>query len=246
MKINKAHLLFEQSGTFKRAFLALGIPAFDYDILDDFGETDFKIDLFAEIEKAFDGKESIFDTFTPDDIIFAFFPCIRFENQIMLFFRGQANQQKDYSIEQKMLYDLQLIDELTHFYKLVNKMFIVAARRNLRLIMENPYSKEHFLTRYWCLLPAIIDKDRRDNGDYFAKPTQFWFLNCVPEQNVLFEPLPDNAITALLKDQKDNWASFKGVDYAAAGAADRKTGRSMIAPDYANRFIRTYILDSNI
>lgn len=47
MKISKAHLLFEQSGTFKRQFLALGIPAFDYDILDDFGETDFKIDLFA-------------------------------------------------------------------------------------------------------------------------------------------------------------------------------------------------------
>lgn len=136
-----------------------------------------------------------------------------------------------------------MIDELTHFYKLVNKMFIVAARKNLRLIMENPYSKEHFLARYWCLLPAIIDKDRRDNGDYFAKPTQYWFLNCVPEQNVLFEPLPDNAITALLKDQKDNWASFKGVDYAETGAADRKTGRSMIAPDYANRFIRQYIVD---
>lgn len=246
MKINKAHLLFEQSGTFKREFLALGIPAFDYDIQNDFGETDFEIDLFAEIEKAFDGKESIFDTFTPDDLIFAFFPCVRFENQIMLFFRGQANQQKDYTIEQKMLYDLQLIDELTHFYKLVNKMFIIAARGGLRLIMENPYSKEHFLTRYWCLLPAIIDKDRRDNGDYFAKPTQYWFLNCVPEQNVLFEPLPDNAITALLKDQKDNWASFKGVDYAAAGAADRKTGRSMIAPDYANRFIRQFILDGGV
>ena len=111
--------------------------------------------------------------------------------------------------------------------------------------MENPYSKEHFLTRYWCLLPAIIDKDRRDNGDYFAKPTQYWFLNCVPEQNVLFEPLPDNAITALLKDQKDNWASFKGVDYQETGAADRKTGRSMIAPDYANRFIRQYIIDGD-
>ena len=243
MKINKVHLLFEQSGTFKRAFLALGIPAFDYDILDDFGETDYKIDLFAEIESAFDDKPSVFDSFSSDDLIFAFFPCVRFENQIMLFFRGQANQQKDYSIEQKMLYDMQLMDELSHFYKLVNKMFIVCARRGFRLIMENPYSKEHFLQRYWCLQPAIIDKDRRDNGDYFAKPTQYWFLNCTPEQNVLFEPLPDNAITALLKDQKDNWASFKGVDYLETGAADRKTGRSMIAPDYADRFIRTYILD---
>lgn len=94
MKINKAHLLFEQSGTFKREFLALGIPAEDYDIQDDFGETDHKIDLFAEIEKAFDGKESIFDTFTPDDLIFAFFPCVRFEDQITLHFRGQMATQK--------------------------------------------------------------------------------------------------------------------------------------------------------
>lgn len=175
MKINRANLLFEQSGTFKRAFMALGIPAFDYDIQNNFGETDFKIDLFAEIEKAFDDKKSIFDTFTPEHLIFAFFPCVRFENQIMLFFRGQANQQQNYTIEEKMLYDLRLIDELSHFYKLVNKMFIVCSRRGLRLIMENPYSKEHFLTRYWCLLPAIIDKDRRDNGDYFAKPTQYFF-----------------------------------------------------------------------
>ena len=45
----KAHCLFEQSGTFKNEFKALGIDAYDYDILDDFGETDFVIDLFAEI-----------------------------------------------------------------------------------------------------------------------------------------------------------------------------------------------------
>ena len=144
MKINKVHLLFEQSGTFKREFLALGIPAEDYDILDDFGETDHKIDLFAEIEKAFDGKESIFDTFTPDDLIFAFFPCIRFENQIMLFFRGQANQQRNYTDEQKMIYDMQLIDELTHFYKLVNKMFIVAIRGGVAANYGKPVFKRTF------------------------------------------------------------------------------------------------------
>lgn len=49
MKINKAHLLFEQSGTFKNEFQKLGITAYDYDILDDFGQTDYQIDLFKEI-----------------------------------------------------------------------------------------------------------------------------------------------------------------------------------------------------
>jgi hypothetical protein len=38
--INKAHCFFEQSGTFKNEFIKLGIPAEDYDIQNNFGETD--------------------------------------------------------------------------------------------------------------------------------------------------------------------------------------------------------------
>ena len=49
MKVAKVHCLFEQSGTFKNEFIKLGIPAEDYDILNDFGQTDHVIDLFAEI-----------------------------------------------------------------------------------------------------------------------------------------------------------------------------------------------------
>lgn len=36
----KVHCFFEQSGTFKREFIKLGIPAEDYDIQNNFGETD--------------------------------------------------------------------------------------------------------------------------------------------------------------------------------------------------------------
>ena len=35
----KVHCFFEQSGTFKREFIKLGIPAEDYDIQNNFGET---------------------------------------------------------------------------------------------------------------------------------------------------------------------------------------------------------------
>ena len=49
MKINKVHCLFEQSGTFKNEFKKLGIDAEDYDILNDFGETDHIVDLFGQI-----------------------------------------------------------------------------------------------------------------------------------------------------------------------------------------------------
>lgn len=55
MIVQKAHLLFEQSGTFKNAFKKFGVQAEDYDILNDFGETDHQIDLFCEINNAYTG-----------------------------------------------------------------------------------------------------------------------------------------------------------------------------------------------
>ena len=48
------HCFFEQSGTFKKEFEKLGYHAEDYDILNDFNETDHLIDLFKEIEVAYD------------------------------------------------------------------------------------------------------------------------------------------------------------------------------------------------
>ena len=63
MKINgKVHCFFEQSGTFKNEFIKLGIPAEDYDIQNNFGETDHVADLFQAIEDAYDGKPSLFDS----------------------------------------------------------------------------------------------------------------------------------------------------------------------------------------
>lgn len=53
--ITKVHCMFEQSGTFKNQFIALGIDAEDYDIQNNFGQTDNVIDLFAEIESAYMG-----------------------------------------------------------------------------------------------------------------------------------------------------------------------------------------------
>ena len=52
-----AHCFFEQSGTFRDCFRELGIQAYDYDILNDYGKTDYQIDLFAEIEKSFGGEK---------------------------------------------------------------------------------------------------------------------------------------------------------------------------------------------
>ena len=62
MQINgKVHCFFEQSGTFKNEFIKLGIPAEDYDIQNNFGETDHQEDLFKAIDDAYAGKPSLFD-----------------------------------------------------------------------------------------------------------------------------------------------------------------------------------------
>lgn len=222
--LKKIHCLFEQSGTFKNEFKKLGFNAFDYDILNDFGETDFKIDLFNQIELAYMGKCSIFDQINNNDLIIAFFPCTRFENQILLHFRGESKQQKNHSDIQKLEKDLKLHEELHYLYSLITKLAIICLKRNIPLIVENPYSSQHYLTKYWCLKPKIIDTDRTLDGDYFMKPTQFWFIGCKPKNNFIFEPL--EVVKRKMINQTNN-----------------KVERSLINPQYANRFIRKYIID---
>lgn len=238
----KVHCLFEQSGTFKNEFKKLGVEAEDYDILNDFGETDHIVDLFTEIRGGYREEPSIFDAFGKDDLIMAFFPCIRFENQVMLWFRGQCKSQKTWSAEKKILNCMKLQEELTEMYELVNKLFLICIRRGLKLIVENPYSEEHYLRRYWCLPATLIDKDRRQRGDYYRKPTQYWFINCEPKHNFIFEAQPNNVIPYDGGDAVRNMSAglmkkHTGIDVS------QKVARSMIHPDYANRFIREFILD---
>ena len=225
------HCLFEQSGTFKNEFKKLGYEAYDYDIQNAFGQTDYVIDLFSEIVGAYGGKESIFDRITKDDLILAFFPCTRFETKIIQWMRGDTYSQKNWDDEKKLEYSMKLHGEMDMMYQLISKMVIVCLKRQLRLVIENPKSIPHHLTDYWCLKPAIIDKDRRKNGDYYKKPTQYWFINCKPKNNLVFEALdyvPQIKSERVVKD-----------DFGL----DRTTARSMIHPQYANRFIRQYLID---
>lgn len=57
---DKVWCFFEQSGVFKNEFKKLGYEAVDVDIQNNFGETDYQIDLFAEIEKAYEGGGKYF------------------------------------------------------------------------------------------------------------------------------------------------------------------------------------------
>lgn len=138
MKINKVHCLFEQSGTFKNEFKKLGIDAVDYDILNDFGETDHIVDLFAHIRGGYNGEPSLFDNVSKKDLIVAFFPCTRFEAKIPLGFRGEMIQQKNWSDLDKLHYSMKLHEELHELYELLSMMVCICLEKGLRLIIENP------------------------------------------------------------------------------------------------------------
>lgn len=133
--------------------------------------------------------------------------------------------------------DMELMDELNQMYELWNKLFILVKDRGLRMVVENPYSEQHFMTRYWCLKPSIIDYDRRERGDYYKKPTQFWFVNKEPSNNCIFEITNWNEIGCTIKNMKKD--KYSKISDSA------KTARSCIHPEYANRFIREFILEGD-
>lgn len=218
------HLFFEQSGTFKQVLLDLGYSAKDYDILNDFGETDCVIDLFREIDNAYYAKPSIFDSITANETIIAFFPCTRFDCQMTINITGKAYQMKNYSDEDKLKYSLRVHDELSRNYRLICQLCIVCIRKNIPLIIENPYTSPHYLTRYFPLMPKVIDQNRHLHGDYYKKPTQYWFINCDPKNNLVFEPM------IYRKRQR-------------VGDTNDPKIRSMISPEYAKWWLQTFVLD---
>lgn len=120
-------------------------------------------------------------------------------------------------------------DKLNLFYQMLCKLVIVAERKHLRLVIENPYNQPHYLTTWWCLRPTMIDKDRTERGDYYKKPTQYWFIGFKPKNNLIFEPL--------------DYVEVKRIAKKTVDGVGQTTARSMIHPQYANRFIREFILD---
>lgn len=179
----RAHCLFEQSGTFKREFIKLGIPAEDYDIRDDYGQTDHVVDLFGEIRKAYDGKPCIFDGFSSQDLLLAFFPCTYFEGQQSMFFALNHRSGERWTPRRRIEYALDRLDQRTENHRLLYQLTAVCQERRLRLIIENPASHPGYLLD-GCNFPAptIVDHDRSLRGDAMKKPTAYWFINCKPTQ----------------------------------------------------------------
>lgn len=220
MTVNFAHCFFEQSGTFKKEFKNLGIGAWDYDIADDFGETDLQCDLFRQIELAYQEMPSVLDGISSDDLIIAFFPCTYFCGNNTMFFDGTNIAWKGLTQVERLDKIIARAEERERMYVLLLKLCAVVERRQLRMIVENPYNAHHYWRFNFPYKPAVIDMNRRLKGDYFPKPTQFLFVNCTPAGK-----------------------SSVQLDKAAKFVCNvSKVERSMISPDYARNFICDHIL----
>jgi hypothetical protein len=82
---------------------------------------------------------------------------------------------------------------------------------------------------FFPVKPAVIIKDRSEMGDFMKKPTQFFFFNCTPESNVVMQPLQATKMRTHEKMTTDK-------------EHNRQVKRSLIHPQFADRFIKTYIL----
>lgn len=225
----KVWCLFEQSGVFKNEFKKLGYEAFDADIQNNFGETDYQIDLFAEIVNAYDNQPSLFDQIGGGDLILAFFPCIYFSSNNTLHFDGSW-----ITYHQRGMTELEINDAIIkrgrqrqYFYEILLKLFSVCTKKGLRMIVENPYATHHYLHANFPYKPIVIDYDRRKRGDYFKKPTMYFFHNCKPTYG----------FTKITPKETKN---IKALSGSTGGLCNEE--RSLISPDYARAFICDFIL----
>lgn len=229
MKIDgKVYCFFEQSGTFKNEFIKLGIPAEDYDIQNNFGQTDHVVDLFKAIEDAYDGKPSLFDKIRGGDLIMAFFPCIYFSCLSQMAMRFSYRNYQKISNEDKVREILKRNENRNTYYTLLLKFVGVCIKRGLRMVFENPWTTDTYLKANFCKNPDVIDNNRMLRGDYFVKPTAYWFFNCEPTMGIT------------LQNDKQQKHPMRLKKSPQAGVCSEE--RSMISPDYARNFICDFIL----
>ena len=114
-----------------------------------------------------------------------------------------------------------------YFARLV-KMYGIAKERGLKMIIENPWSEQTFLKQNFPESPAVVDKNRLLRGDYYVKPTAYWFINASPTSRTSFQPRKAGKNICQIEPNH------------MPGICNEE--RSMISPDYARNFICDFVL----
>lgn len=229
MKPTFVHCFFEQSGTFKNAFRMLNIPAKDYDIQNEFGQTDCICDLFEQIDMEWHGVDGLFTHIKPEHLIIAFFPCIYFNEHNEMFFCGTAYNFRNLSAAGKIRAIIERSDRRQEYYKKVLQLIAICEERRLKLVIENPYNAHHYWRFNFPNYPRVIDMDRTLRGDFFKKPTQYIFVG--------FEPGNGRSMNKVYK--RKYIEECKSSPVSGMCSAER----SIISPEYAHNFICDCIMD---
>lgn len=174
------------------------------------------------------GQDTIFDKMTKDGLIMAFFPCIFFCESNTINFRLDAHNYRKLDIRGKTEQIIKRSESRDYFFQLATKMVCVVIERDLRMIIENPYQAQSYMCNNFIFPPTVIDKDRTLRGDYFKKPTGYWFVNC------------SNTFGMSIQQDKERKIIRKCKTAPKAGLCSEE--RSLISPDYARNFIADFII----
>lgn len=158
----------------------------------------------------------------------AFFPCIYFSalSQVDMTFGCRIYQKM--SVREKTDKILERASNREYFFRVCVKMISICLQRGLRLIMENPWGMQTFLKSNFVLPPTFIDNNRTLRGDFFQKPTAYWFINC--ERTYGFTYQKDKKPKSIIHCKKSPKTGICSEE------------RSMISPDYARNFICDFII----
>ena len=174
----------------------------------------------------------MFDGITSDDLIVAFYPCIYFSCVSALWFCRTIHDYRTWTPRRIAENILDRSAKRSEFFDRLNRFCFVCIERGLRMVFENPWSENHYLKFGFIQPPSVVDADRRKRGDYFRKPTAFWFFNCEPTNGYTYEPYSG--------EKKDVMHSKKAK---RAGVCSEE--RSLIHPNYAKNWINDFILGTS-
>lgn len=142
---------------------------------------------------------------------------------------GVSIGQKNKPLHELMRQNIKFAQEREMFFYRLLEMVAVISERGLRCVIENPYNTSGmtYLENNF-IRPTIVDKNRMMRGDYFVKPTGYWFINCAPTSGQTMQcDKKQKSIAKCARSKGDGLCSEE---------------RSMISTDYARNFICDFIL----
>ena len=158
----------------------------------------------------------------------AFFPCTYFSCMSQMLISWTHRNYRNLSVKEKTDAILERSARRERFFALAVMLHSICYQRSLRLIMENPWSEQTFLKQNFISNPSLIDNNRLQRGDYYIKPTAYWFVNCEPTHG--YTPQPREAGKNICQIAPNRMPGLCNEE------------RSMISPDYARNFICDFLI----